>query len=88
MLLFSATKAGNTVFSCEIFQSVTGIPDVEVLALNTVDLIIETGTPCMMCFSLSPGCFLSLANIHFSFQRRLRMLLCLNMDVCSSLDHG
>lgn len=55
MLLFSATKSGNTVFSCEIFQSVTGIPDVEVLALNTVDLIIETGTPCMMCFSLSPG---------------------------------
>lgn len=55
MLLFSATKAGNTVFSCEIFQSVTRIPDVDVLALNTVDLIIKTGTPCRMCFSSSPG---------------------------------
>lgn len=29
MFLFSATKTGNTVFSSEIFQSVTGIPDVE-----------------------------------------------------------
>lgn len=55
MLVFSVTKAGNTVFSCEIFQSVTGISDVEVLALNTVDLIIKTGIPCRMCFSLSPG---------------------------------
>lgn len=88
MLLFAATKAGNTVFSSEIFQSVTWIPDVEALTLNTVDLIIKTGIPCRMCFSLSPGWFLSLANTHFSLKRRWHMLLCLDVDVCSSLDHG
>lgn len=88
MLLFAATKAGNTVFSSEIFQSVTWIPDVEALTLNTVDLIIKTGIPCRMCFSLSPGWFLSLANTHFSLKRRWHTLLCLDVDVCSSLDHG
>lgn len=86
---FSSQLLGlETVFSSEIFQSVTGIPDVEALALNTVDIIVKRGIPWRMCFSLSPEWFLSLANIHFSLKRRWHMLLCLGVDVCSSLDHG
>lgn len=42
MLSSVATKPGNT----EIFQSVTGILAVEVLALNTENLVIKPGIPC------------------------------------------
>lgn len=59
----------------------------QMLSLNAVDLIIKTGIPCRMCFSLQPGWFPSLANRHFSLKIR-RHMLCLDVDVCSSLDHG
>lgn len=79
MLLFSATKAGNTVFSSEMLQSVTGVPGVEVLALNLGFL-----AGCASVCHLDDSC---LSNTHFSL-RRSDVCCCVDVDVCSSLDHG
>lgn len=82
-------KLGNILsLALRFLQSVTVILPVEVLALNSVNLIIKPGFPCSVCFFLAAGWLLCLTNTYFWLRRRWHKLLCLEVDVCDSSDHG